>query len=228
MARPVHADGRQTRRAILDAALDLFAEKGYFGTSLRDIAGAVGVRESALYNYFQSKEALFNDLIATAQEDKAEQVVALLDQPVTDLHAVLEQLTHVLLDHFTAPRQQKLFRLLMSDGMRLAKEGRINLIEQMTSGPASLQELMNRLIANGGMRARQSELLIIEFMGPLLMWRHWHAVLPALQLVANRDAFVRDHVDHFLRGATTPAVHRVTAARTPRKRTTRRRSRAAS
>ena len=52
MARPRNADGQRTRKAILDAALDLFSEKGYFGTSLRDVATAVGVRESALYNYF--------------------------------------------------------------------------------------------------------------------------------------------------------------------------------
>ncbi|MCC7243764.1 MAG: TetR family transcriptional regulator, partial [Acidobacteria bacterium] len=51
MARPRNADGQRTRQAILDAALDLFGEKGYFGTSLRDVARAVGVRESALYNY---------------------------------------------------------------------------------------------------------------------------------------------------------------------------------
>ena len=68
MARPKNADGQRTRQAILDAALDLFAEKGFFGTSLRDVAAAVGVRESALYNYFPSKNALF-EAILSAQED---------------------------------------------------------------------------------------------------------------------------------------------------------------
>ena len=38
MARPRNADGQRTRQAILDAALDLFGEKGFFGTTLRDVA----------------------------------------------------------------------------------------------------------------------------------------------------------------------------------------------
>src|SRR5262245_23791797 len=145
MGRPIHADGRQTRQAILDAALDLFAEKGYFGTRVRDIATAVGVGESALYNYFQSKEALFDALIMTAREHKAEQLAGLLAAPITDMRSVLEQLTTVLLDGFSTKRQQQLFRVLMTDGVRLAKEGRINLIERITSGAASLQHLMQKL-----------------------------------------------------------------------------------
>ena len=68
MARPKNADGQRTRQAILDAALDLFSEKGYFGTSLRDVAAAVGVRESAIYNYFAGKDALFDALLTAQQQ----------------------------------------------------------------------------------------------------------------------------------------------------------------
>jgi AcrR family transcriptional regulator len=231
MGRPVRADGRQTRQAILDAALDLFAEKGYFGTSLRDIATVVGVRESALYNYFTSKEALFIALLTTAHESKAEQLAALTAEPMTDARRVLERLTHAILDHYCEPRQQRLFLVFMSDGMRLAKQGRIDLIERMTSSAEPFYDLMRRLIAEGGLRSGDPELLAIEFMGPLLLWRHWHAINPNERVVVHRRAFVRDHVNQFLQGAEARSVERAgagfrrTALRVPRAPTERRRIR---
>ena len=214
MGRPVDADGQRTRQAILDAALELFAEKGYFGTSLRDIARVVGVRESALYNYFTGKDALFSALITASQEHRSEQLAELLQKPIVDVRALLEQVTTLVLVSFSEPREQRLFRVLMSDGMRLAKEGRINLIERMTSAAAPTHHLMRRLVAVGGLRARRPEMLALEFMGPLLLWRHKQAILPGGPLVANRKAFVRDHVDHFLQGAAArPAVRTVRTSR---------------
>jgi AcrR family transcriptional regulator len=58
-------DRRQLmRRKILDAALPLFAEKGFAGTSNRDIAEAAGIKSTGLlYWYFKSKEDLFNALL---------------------------------------------------------------------------------------------------------------------------------------------------------------------
>lgn len=203
MGRPVHADGRQTRRAILDAALSLFADRGYYGTSLRDIAAAVGVRESAIYNYFKGKDALFSALMTAAHERKAEQLAGLIDTPIVDVRSQLERLAAFVLEGYRGPRERRLFRVLLTDGIRLAKEGRINFIERMTIATAPLDGLMRRLVAEGALRPRRPEILTTEFMGPLLLWRHWHAIHPHGRLVADRDAFVRDHVDQFLQGSAT-------------------------
>jgi AcrR family transcriptional regulator len=54
------------RGQILDAALAVFAEKGYEGGTMRDIASRVGVTEPALYRHYAGKEALFTDLVAEA------------------------------------------------------------------------------------------------------------------------------------------------------------------
>jgi AcrR family transcriptional regulator len=51
--------GDRTAARILDAAEALFAERGYAGTTLREVAAQVGVRNPSLYNHFPSKESLY-------------------------------------------------------------------------------------------------------------------------------------------------------------------------
>lgn len=213
MGRPPHADGQKTRQAILDAALALFADRGYFGTSLRDIARAVGVRESAIYNYFAGKEALFHALIDAVHEERAERLSAVAGASGDDPRVILEGLTRLVLADFCTPRAQQFFGVMMSDGLRLAREGRLNLIDRMTSGAAPLRSLMRRLASRGLLRRRRPELLAMEFMGPLLMWRHWYALDPRGPLVAQRNSFVRQHVDHFLEGAGAARPARSRASR---------------
>ncbi len=55
--------GEDTRDRILDVAQELFATKGYVGTSLRDIAEELGTTVAALYYYFHRKEDLLSSLI---------------------------------------------------------------------------------------------------------------------------------------------------------------------
>jgi AcrR family transcriptional regulator len=56
---PRRSKGERTAERILDAAEALFAERGYAGTTLRDVAGDVGLRTPSLYNHFASKDSLY-------------------------------------------------------------------------------------------------------------------------------------------------------------------------
>jgi TetR/AcrR family transcriptional regulator, cholesterol catabolism regulator len=56
--------GTGPREAIRDAAMHLFGKQGYSGTSMRDIANAVGVLPGSLYAHIESKEALLVDIVA--------------------------------------------------------------------------------------------------------------------------------------------------------------------
>ena len=57
------AQGPTTADRILNAAEDLFAEKGYSATSLGDVADRVGIRSPSLYNHFKNKEALYEAVL---------------------------------------------------------------------------------------------------------------------------------------------------------------------
>lgn len=55
--------GQHAREAILSAAMRLFAEKGYAGTSTREICQAAGITKPVLYYHFRSKEHLYQELM---------------------------------------------------------------------------------------------------------------------------------------------------------------------
>ncbi len=71
------------REAILAAALDLFVERGYFGTAVPEIAEKAGDGAGTIYRYFESKEALVNALYRQEKEAFASKVLA--DFPKTPI-----------------------------------------------------------------------------------------------------------------------------------------------
>jgi AcrR family transcriptional regulator len=200
MGRPPATSSRDTRQALMDAGLEVFAEKGYFGASLRDIARAVGVRESALYHYFASKEALF-EAILEERPSAGQALEQVLTLPVTSARALLEKVGLAMIERFSSPRERKIFRVMMSDGMRLASEGRINFFERMGSGATRMMRVMDHLVAQGHLRKAPPNLLALEFFAPFQLFRQMLAVNPSSPLVSDPRAFVRGHVDLFLRGA---------------------------
>lgn len=62
MEQPSRKKGQDTRDRILDAAEDVFYEKGYFQTALNEIAQVAGMTRGAIYWNFKNKEDVFNEM----------------------------------------------------------------------------------------------------------------------------------------------------------------------
>jgi AcrR family transcriptional regulator len=71
--RGPYAKSEQTRKAILDAALKVFAESGYRSGSLRNVADRVGMSEAGLLHHFPSKSALLAAVLERRDEQTQEQ-----------------------------------------------------------------------------------------------------------------------------------------------------------
>jgi len=61
--------GATTREAVLEAARRLFTQRGYDGTSMRDIAGEVGLTNAALYYHFPGKDSILAALSRTRRDE---------------------------------------------------------------------------------------------------------------------------------------------------------------
>jgi AcrR family transcriptional regulator len=88
-ARPGGTPGR-----ILDAALSRFAEYGFYGASIRDIAASAGVRSATLYAHYPSKEHLLADLARIGHEVHQQRLQAAVldagDDPAAQMAALVK------------------------------------------------------------------------------------------------------------------------------------------
>jgi AcrR family transcriptional regulator len=124
MAAPLPVHDASTRERILDAALDLFAQHGFSGTSVRQLSRAVGLRESSLYNHFPSKEAIYRALIdaygpaSSAERLRSPRYQALRGDPAGFCRLYAAD----LLDQWCDPREQAFQGLIASERKRLPSE----------------------------------------------------------------------------------------------------------
>ena len=82
MSRRLTSRGRRRRQELLDYAAERFAAHGYHPTSVTDITEGLGVGKGVFYWYFESKEALFVQILVEAQRDlRRFQVQVLGDEP---------------------------------------------------------------------------------------------------------------------------------------------------
>ena len=63
--RKLTARGTQRREQVIEAAVRLFADQGYHGTTVGDLCDELGVGKGVFYWYFDSKEALFSEILRT-------------------------------------------------------------------------------------------------------------------------------------------------------------------
>ena len=84
MARPQSPDYDKRREAILAAAAHLYAERGFQGASVADLAKACRTSKSLIYHYFPSKQAYFVATLEDAARDLADQINPDPEQPPRD------------------------------------------------------------------------------------------------------------------------------------------------
>lgn len=112
--------GERTAERILRAAEQLFGERGYTGTSLRDVAEAVGLRIPSLYNHFPGKEQLYAAVLDRSIGPVLAMLDGLLAAPAEQRPApaaIVARITELLAAHPALPRL--LLHETLSGGQRL-------------------------------------------------------------------------------------------------------------
>lgn len=116
ISRGARRKGELTAERILDAAEALFAEHGYDGTTLRDVASRVGLRIPSLYNHFASKDSLYAAVLERGIGPVLE-VLSEFDAQAHDRDRVIERVMALLARRPNLPRLVQ--HEMLSGGQRL-------------------------------------------------------------------------------------------------------------
>jgi AcrR family transcriptional regulator len=112
---------REKRRAaILDAALEEFAARGFAATRLDDVARRARIAKGTIYLYFRDKESLFQELVRTMLSPLVGTIAA---APLSELpiRAVAEMIVDVFVREIYGTRRKDVIRLIISEGPRFPK-----------------------------------------------------------------------------------------------------------
>jgi AcrR family transcriptional regulator len=202
---PRREQNRLTReRAILDAALTVFAAHGYSGTSMDAVASQAGVTKPTLYSYFPSKEALFQAMLLA----KRDLMLDVFDHPSGDMVADLFRFSHAYADTVMRPDMLSLARLIIGEVTRFPEIGRA----YQASGPDQLLHGIMRYLetqrASGRLAFDDAELAAQDLWGLILSAPRTQGLHrpDALPDRATLDRYIRNGLKVFLRAySTSPA-----------------------
>lgn len=152
------ADGTRSahkRRAILDAALDVFLENGFVGAGMDDIASAAGVSKVTVYHHFMDKQGLFVAVMEAAIRDAEAGSRELVEELATsdDLPRDLSRFARRHVATVTQPHLIRMRRLVVAESGRFPDVARAWHTAGPERGHATLAEQVRHLAERGLLRA---------------------------------------------------------------------------
>jgi len=147
---------KTTKEKIFEAAVDLFAKKGFDATPMREIAEAVGIKKASLYSHYKSKNEIMDNIFKYFKKE----LMKMRPPEATNLEKidkitpeVFRQRANLTLNIFKNPIMEKIFRIISSEQFR-DKRARTIILECLIHEPYSFSKKVLEVMINKGTIAK--------------------------------------------------------------------------
>ena len=199
----ISKDLKSSKERILTAALDEFAERGLAGARVDHIAARAGINKAMIYYHFDSKEALYDDILRAQLEAGVADLTELVTEPMT-LEDVLRTVARYHARGLRA--NDKIGRIFLRE---LAAGG--ERIQWITPNLAGKEELRTRIVGlveegklSGKYRDIDTRQAIISFVGMSMFYLILGPMVNQVWGIEDEDEFIEQRieaiVDLFMRG----------------------------
>ena len=192
---------KNTKERILDEALKLFAQSGYMGTSMNDIADRLGVTKAALYKHYTSKQEIFDSIVEKMNQMDMERVKE-YDMPEGNIEEVrkgyqvaaldkIKEFTKVQFLHWTQEEFPCYFRKMLT--LEQYRDPELAKLYQkyLSGGPLLYIEEVFRGFTDNEGEAKQ---LALDFYGPIFLL---YSIYDGAEDKERMLELVEQHVNRF-------------------------------
>lgn len=161
-----------TRDRILNETLTLFAENGYDGTSVEQIAEKVGIKAPSLYNHFKGKADILNALIDSAEKHyemsfgSGNNIGRLPESREEFIETTLKKVRFTIHD----PMIQKIRKFVVQEQFRNERLAEITTRHQLDGLLQMYATIISSMIDKGICKKDYPELLAAELTAPVVVW----------------------------------------------------------
>lgn len=192
-----------TKERILDIALELFAQNGYLGTSMSDIAKQLGFTKAALYKHYTSKQEILDQIVERMNRmdyERAEEYEMPETEPdgfaETYMHTPIEKIRIYSLaqfDHWTKETFSANFRKMLTlEQYRDPKLAQLH-HDYLAGGPLEYMAAIFRKLADSDEEAMQ---LALDFYGPMyLLYSVYDGAEDKASVAPLLDAHIRRFIE---------------------------------
>jgi TetR/AcrR family transcriptional regulator len=188
---------------LLEAALDLFVEKGFAATRVEEVAARAGVSKGTLFLYFPSKEDLFKAVVRENLVTTVTQGAAEAAQFQGSSGELIEWLMLQWWHRYGATKASGISKLVMSEASNFPDLAAFFQSEVITPAHALVRNVLQRGMERGEFRPVNLELALHSVMAPLLflvMWKHSMGPCCPSHEQIDPEAFISQHAQLMARG----------------------------